>query len=163
MTQPTKRMGELLVDHQLITSRQLEEALAEQRSSKEFLGAILVRLGFINTETLLHALSEQCGIPMEHVSPDQADWQLIKQFPASLFSAGTCFPIRVDDSSVTVAIADPLNAWALSEVEQFTGLKRVKPVLVPQEELRLLLSAYQQRLLRNITSRLGDDGGPKAK
>lgn len=156
---PVKRVGELLVEHRLITPGQLEQALAEQRSSKEFLGAILVRRGFIEAETLLQALSEQFGIPMEHVSVDQMDWRIIKQFPASLLSAGACFPIRVDEVSVTVAIADPLNAWALSDVERFAGLKQVKPVLVPEEELRLLRRAYQQQLLRNITSQLSDDAG----
>lgn len=160
MTQrPAKRVGELLVEQRLITPTQLEQALTDQRSSKEFLGAILVRRGVIKAETLLRVLSEQFGIPMEHVSVDQVDWGLVKQFPASLLSAGTCVPIRADEASVTVAIADPLNAWALSDVERFTGLKQVKPVLVPEEELRRLMRAYQRQLLRNITSHLSDDAG----
>ena len=161
--QPAKKVGELLVEQHLITPFQLEQALAEQRSSKAFLGAILVRRGFIKAETLLHVLSEQFGIPTEHVSADQVDWRIVKQFPASLLSAGTCFPIRADEISVTVAIADPLNAWALSDFERFTGIKQVKPVLVLPEELQTLLCAYQQRLLRNITSQLSDDAGHKTQ
>ena len=160
MTQPgrpTKRLGELLMEQRLIISGQLEQALREQRSSKELLGAILVRLGFIKAEALLKVLSEQFGIPLEHVSIERVDWSVAQQLPSSLLSGSTCFPIRADETSITVAIADPLNAWALSDIQRFAGIRKVKAVLVLPEELQLLFQTHQQRLLRSITSRLNDD------
>ena len=161
-TKPNK-LGQLLLSRGLLSEERLLAAMQQQAVDHRFLGAILLERRWVTPEQLLPVLSEQFGIPTEHVSADQVDWRIIKPFPASLLSAGSCFPIRADEVSVTVAIADPLNAWALSDMERFTGIKYVKPVLVLQEELQLLLRAYQQRLLRNITSQFIDDAGHKTQ
>ncbi|MBI4323133.1 MAG: MSHA biogenesis protein MshE, partial [Candidatus Omnitrophica bacterium] len=59
----TKRLGELLMDKGLISAGQLEHALQEQRTSGEFLGAILVRRKWVKEGDLLSTLGEQMGIP----------------------------------------------------------------------------------------------------
>ncbi|MBI4343455.1 MAG: hypothetical protein HY601_01395, partial [Candidatus Omnitrophica bacterium] len=94
------------------------------------------------------------GMPREPLALDRVDWSVIKQFPASAFSGGKCFPIRADAESVTVAIANPLEAWALSAVEQSTQYRKVKPVLISDRELATLLQAYRQRSVQSITDRL---------
>lgn len=159
---PTKRLGEMLVERGLITPLQLEQALAEQRSTKEFLGAILVRLKLIRPDVLLKALSEQSGIPYESLTAARVNWEVVKQFPTSVFSSGKCFPIRADAESVTVAIADPLDAWALSTVEKSAGFRTVKPILVLEQELQQVLREYRQRSLKAIEARF-DHGDDKTK
>ena len=154
---PTKRLGELLVERTLITQAQLEQALTQQRSTKEFLGAILVRLGFIQPEGLLTMLSQQFNMPHEPLPVERVNWTIAKQFPASMFSDGKCFPIRADADSVTVAIANPLDAWALSAVEKVAGFRKVKPVLVLERELQDTLRAYRQQSLNTIEERFNDD------
>lgn len=152
--EPSRRLGEILIARRLITPQQLEQALSQQRSTKEFLGAILIRMGLIRSETLLTTLSEQFGIPHESVSPDRIDWAVVKQFPASALAGRLCFPLRADAESVTVAIANPLDAWSLSAMEQASGFRKITPVLVLEAELRALQQAYQERLLRNIQAHL---------
>jgi len=156
---PTKRLGELLVQRKLISSGQLEQALLQQRTTGEFLGAVLIKMGAIKPEALLATLSEQFGIPYELLTVDQINWDVVKQFPASVLSGGKCFPIRADEGSVVVAIANPLDAWALSAMEQVSGFRAVKPVLVLEETLQRILRAHQQRALRLIATQLGDHGG----
>ena len=80
--QAPRRIGELLMERRLITQRQLDEALSQQRASKEFIGEILVRLGFVKPEALLAVLSERYNIPHEPLTVDRVDWELVKQFPA---------------------------------------------------------------------------------
>ena len=155
---PNVRIGQLLVKRGLITFQQLEQALAHQRTTKAFLGTILVEKGFITQEALLQVLSEQFGIPREHVALDQVDWSAVKSFPASVLAEGKCFPLRADAESVTVAIANPLEAWTLSALEQSAQFRQVRPVLVSQQELASLLQEYRQRSLRSITTRLSDHG-----
>ena len=152
--EPTRRIGEILIARHLITPQQLEQALSQQRSTKEFLGAILIRMGLIKPDTLLATLSEQFGIPQETVSPDRIDWTVVKQFPASILAERLCFPLRADAESVTVAIANPLDAWSLSAMENASGFRKIKPVLVLEAELRLLQQAYQERSLRDIQAHL---------
>lgn len=157
--QPAKRLGELLVARRLITPAQLQEALRQQEATKEFLGAVLVRTGLIKAEALLTTLSEQFGIPHESLSPERVDWTVVGQFAASALADGRCFPIRADEQSVTVAIVNPLDAWALSAVEQAARFRTVKPVLVLERELHQVMQAYRQKLARSITAQLkGHDG-----
>ena len=156
--QAPKRIGELLMERRLITQEQLDEALSQQRVSKEFIGEILIRLGFVTPEALLAVLSARYHIPHESLRVEQIDWSVVKQFSFSRLSQGKCFPIRADAESVTMAIANPLDAWALSSIERMTGMRRVNVVLVLEQELQRALRAYQQQSLRVLQSNLDDHG-----
>ena len=160
-SQPAKRLGELLVQRHLITQAQLEQTLLQQRTSKEFLGAIVVRMGLIKPEALLATLSEQFGIPHESLRSERVDWSIAKRFPKSALSEGRCFPIRMDAESVTVAIANPLDAWALSAIEQAAGFRKVKAVLVLEKELQDVLARYHQQSLQAIEAQLKHDDKTK--
>jgi hypothetical protein len=59
---------------------------------------------------------------------------------------------------VTVAIANPLDAWSLSGMEKAAGFRTVKPVLVLEQELQQVFQRYRQQLLRHIESRLDQNG-----
>ena len=156
---PAKRIGELMVERGLVTREQLDHALAEQRLTKEFLGTILVREGYVTPNGLLSALSERFGIPHESLRLERVDWGVAKQFPSSALADGKCFPIRANDESVTVAIANPLDLGMLSGIERVAGFRRVQPVLVLEQELQTVLKAYQQQVLRGIIqNELGTDG-----
>ena len=155
---PTKRLGELLVQRHLIAPEQLKQVLLEQRSTGQFLGTILLRLGLITPEALLATLSEQFGIPCEPLPLDRVDWAIAKQFPASALSSGTCFPIRTDGASVTVAIANPLEVWGLNALEKALGFRKVRPVLVLEQELQRVVQAYRQHALQAIKTRLENYG-----
>jgi len=54
-----KRLGEMLVEEDLVTSEQVEAALVEQRRSYDFLGRILLRFGFIDDTALQMCLRKQ--------------------------------------------------------------------------------------------------------
>ena len=155
---PTQRLGDLLMAKGYVTGPQLEQALAQQRVSRAFLGAILVHLGFVQPDRLLQTLSEQFGIPCESLTPEQVDWPAVESLPPAVFASLDGFPIRADAESVTVAIANPLEVWVLSAVEQVVGFRTVKPVLVLTEQLRRVQQAYRERSLRRITSQLDDHG-----
>ena len=149
-----KRLGELLVDRGLITRGQLERALALQRSRKTFLGQILIEEGWVGQEALRDALAEQFGMPVEPLDPGAVDWAVVEQFPTAALAAGRCFPIRATEETVTVALANPLDAEALSAVERRSGFREVRPVLVLERELEAVIQAWHQRSLRLVTDRL---------
>ena len=152
--QPAKRIGELLVERGLVSQRQLEDALARQRATGEFLGAILLKQQVIQPKALLEAIAEQFGISYESIDPVRMDWSATKLFPPSQLSDGNWFPIRADAVSVTVAIANPLDAAALSAAQRAAGAHMVKPVLVLEHELRAVIKAYREQALRALAARL---------
>jgi len=158
---PTKRIGELLVQHGLISEGQLAQALTEQRASKQFLGAILVQRGWIQPQALLEALSEQFGMRYESLAPGQVDWRMTAQFPPSVLKEGKCFPIRATEECVTVALANPLDAELLSAFEKVAKFRKIEPVLVLESELQAVCQAYRHRALQAIEERLAHhDGDP---
>lgn len=142
----------------LLRPEQLEQALQQQRSSGELLGAVLLQMRFIQPEVLLTTLAEQFGMAHERLRPEQVDWAVVEQFRASALSSGSVFPIRADAESVTVAIANPLDVGALSAIEKAAGFRTVKPILVLEEDLRSVQQAYRQRSLRKIASQLDPHG-----
>ena len=152
--QPARRLGELLRERGMITQGQLEHALAQQRSTGEFLGTLLLKLGVVTEQQLLEALSEQFGIPCEHLELEQVDWSLAKQFAPSALEGGKCFPIRATEHSITVAIINPLDALALSAMEKAAGMRAVKPVLVPERDLLAVQKEHTRQTLQLLQQRL---------
>ena len=153
----TKRIGELLVERGLIGPAQLDQALARQRSTGEFLGAILIGMRAISEQALLEAMSLQFGIPHEPLRPSQVDWTVARQFPPSALAEGNAFPIRADANAVTVAIANPLDAWTLSLLEGAASRRAVRPVLVLASELQAVVREHQRQTLRAIEARLNGE------
>lgn len=129
----------------VITERQRDHALELQRQTKELLGAVLVRRGWVSEDQMCEALAVQFGLARVRVTPASVDWTAADHLPVSVMARGTCFPIRHDRASLTVAIADPLNAWLASEVEREARGRRVQWVLATTEEITEAIRQYQSR------------------
>jgi len=134
----------------LITSEQLKVALAEQRKTNEFLGKILLKNNLIKERDLLEVLSEQFNIPHVSLKYKYLDWRLAKQFSLALILDYKCFPIAKDEWSVTIAITNPLDVWALKKAEGETGGLKLKLVLVSEEDMNEFIQRYQQCLKKQI-------------
>ena len=143
-------LGDLLINKGLITAVILEEALREQKSSGDFLGAILVKRGRIREEDLLKVLSEQFGIPLVNFKIEPIDWNITMRFSSALVLDYHCLPFREDDSGITVAIQNPLDALAVSRAEKEAKNVRVKLVLASAKDMRIAEDAYRHRLGQKI-------------
>lgn len=153
MASAGKRLGELLVDEGLLRPWQVELALQEQRLTGEFLGAVLVRKGWITQGILLRVLAEQAGVPYVHLDHEEVDWSLARRIPHALLEGHHCFPLRMDKWVVTVAIADPLDVWTISQLEHEFPSRKVQFVLASEQEIRSALqrSSYQARQARDVS------------
>ncbi len=145
MGNKAKRLGELLVKKGVLTPTQLNIALERQRSTREFLGAILMRLGWLTEEALLKTLAEQFVIPYVRQEDEAIDWNAAKRFSSALLMDHHCFPLRMDGQTVTVAIANPLDVWAISELEKKAGFRKIQLVLMSTQEILALLKEFQRR------------------
>ena len=116
MERATKRLGELLVEKGLITEKQLEQALEEQKKTGKLLGRVLVDLGFVKDEDILSVLGAQTG--MEEVDLTNLDVppQLLEKVPGPLAKAYKIVPIRMEGNTLVVAMGDPLNIQALDDL-----------------------------------------------
>jgi type IV pilus assembly protein PilB len=151
MERQQKRLGEILMAKGLITNEQLNDALDEQKKTKEFLGTILIKREWIKENDLLRALSEQFQIPFMSLKDKYIDWEFVKEFSPSLILDYKCIPIKKDDWSVTVAINNPLEAWVLQKAEEEARGLKVKFILALQEDINEIIQRYQQYMRGNIT------------
>ncbi|MFH1190252.1 MAG: hypothetical protein V1682_06130 [Candidatus Omnitrophota bacterium] len=152
-----KKIGEMLLGRGLITDMQLKSALEEQRRTKEFLGALLLRKRQIKPADLMAVLSEIFKIPCMSMKNVYVNWNLIKTFSASLVLDYKCIPVKKDENSITVAIVNPSDVWALKRAEEETGGFKLKLVLIPQDEADEVVRLYKQRIKGNIIGGLGEN------
>ena len=128
------RLGDLLVAEGLITEEQLAKALAEQKHPEE-LGSTLLRLRFIFEEQLVGFLSRQYGIPSIAVSKLEIDPELLALVPVAIARTYEVLPIKRHGTSLTLAMADPTNIFAIDNVAFLTNL-HVTPVVASQAAIR---------------------------
>ena len=160
MKASSKRLGEILIEKGLITQKQLEDALKEQKASGEFLGNILIAMGWINKESLSEGLAEQFGIPLVELKNQNIDVEMVHRFSSSIIVDYQCFPIREDEESVTVAIINPLNALAISKIEEAVKPRKVNFVMVGEEDIKQAIQNYRQTVSDGIQSLLKKDKNP---
>lgn len=145
-----ERLGELLMARGMLTQAQLETALRLQQGSNEFLGVLLVRQGYVTESGLYDVLSEQFGMARVPLEPHTIDWELAAQFPPILLIDNRCFPIARDEHAITVAVANPLDAWIVSEVENWARGDTLKLVLATPREIAAMARELQRRMLQRL-------------
>ena len=112
------RVGKLLVGANLITEQQLREAQAVQRQKGSGrLTSTLVKMGFIQEEKLLGFLSQQYRVPAVDVKAEAIDRNVIKLVPLELVKKHAILPLKRIGSTLTVAMADPTNVFALDDLK----------------------------------------------
>ena len=95
-----KRLGELLVEKGLITPKQLDQALERQRSTREFLGAILISGGWVGEERLLRSVADQFEVSFIRMEEEWVDWDVVLRFLEPLIVEHRCIPLRMDAGEV---------------------------------------------------------------
>lgn len=147
-----KKIGDILIAKGLITEEQLQEALTQQRKNKKFLGEILIENYSIIEDDLLKVLSEQFDIEVVSLKNKYIDWNFVKGFSSSLILDHKCFPVKTDERTLTIAIINPLDVWALKKSEDESKGLKVIWVLVSQKDMQEVIQKYQQYIRGNISN-----------
>src|SRR5215813_6839267 len=138
-----RRLGDLLVAEGLVKEEQLRQALAEQKGKTDKLGSILVRLGFISEEQLIGFLSRQYGIPSITLNNLDIDGETLRLVPAHIAKKYEVVPVKRIGGTLTLAMGDPTNIFALDDVAFMTNLQ-ILPVVAPQAALRRALDKHYE-------------------
>ncbi len=129
-----RRLGEMLLERRLIEAEDLERGLELQRERGDKLGKILVDLGFVALRDVLAALSEQLGVPLATLDSPPPAAPEIEGLSARFLRQCRVFPLALDDSTLTIAMADPLDFETAAAVRGFCGLK-VRTALAAEQEI----------------------------
>jgi len=127
-SEPYLRLGDRLVASGLITQDQLRIALERQKQTGEFLGEIVVSLGFAPASAVGKELEDATGFPYVDLGDQPVDLTVARQVQESIARTRKALPFKEDNGAVYIAMADPLD---LVTADQFKGVfrKRVVPCL----------------------------------
>lgn len=135
------KLGEILVRENLITSQQLREALDYQRNSGGRLGSNLIKLGIISDEVITSVLSRQYGVPSINLELFHIDEETVKLISQEVAMKYTVLPISKVGSTLTLAMADPTNVFAMDDIKFMTGLN-VEPVIASEASIQIAVAKY---------------------
>lgn len=141
----TKRIGDLLVERGLISEDQLQAVLEEQTRTGQRLGQILLARKLISEEQLVDIITTRLDIPRISLENIVIDPHVIEAVPLSLARKHTLIPVVRIGSTLTVAMADPLDIIALDELKYVTSLRINRAVSTKSSILQAIDQFYSLR------------------
>ncbi|MBI4466780.1 MAG: type IV-A pilus assembly ATPase PilB [Acidobacteria bacterium] len=135
------RLGEILIKEKLITQEQLHQALDAQKKQGGRLGATLVKLGMISDEEITGVLSRQYGVPAINLSYYEVDPAVVKLVPQETAVRYQVVPLSRVGSTLTIAMVDPTNVFAMDDIKFMTGLK-VEPVVASENAIMEAITKF---------------------
>jgi general secretion pathway protein E len=144
-------IGQIFIERGLIAAEDLDRALELQRERRgEKLGKILMDMGYIAQRDLLLALSVQLGLPIAQLNAPPSAPELEGMSPRFLRQS-LIFPVAIEGSSLTLAMADPLDFETINAVHTFSRLE-VSPQLAGEQEILDAIDRYYNEDLRETAS-----------
>ena len=158
MSQQRIRLGDLLVEHKLISEGQLQAALEEQKKSGRKLGRVLIENGYVKEDTLLNLLSSQLKVPFVDLGVYQFQTEISKLIPETLARRYRVLALEEKGDSILVGMADPTNIFAYDEVVRVLK-KPVSLAVVKESDLLHAIDKVYQREdeLKSLASELGEE------
>jgi type IV pilus assembly protein PilB len=135
------KLGEILVRENLISAQHLREALDYQREHGGRLGYNLVKLGLVTDDMITAVLSRQYGIPSVNLDLFQIDESVLRLIPQEVAQKYSVIPLSRVGASLTLAMVDPTNVFAMDDIKFMTGLN-VEPVVVAEVSIQQAIAKY---------------------
>src|ERR1700754_112906 len=135
------KLGEILVRENLISPQHLREALDYQREHGGRLGFNLVKLGLVSDDMITAVLSRQYGIPSVNLDLFNIDPSVLSLIPQEVAQKHSVLPLSRVGATLTLAMVDPTNVFAMDDVKFMTGLN-VEPVVVAEGSVQQAIAKY---------------------
>jgi len=163
MPPPQKiRLGDLLIEQNLLTQDQLKQSLEQQKLTGRKLGRIFVESGYVTEQGIAEALARQLRIPFVDLRQFTAKPDLVKllpEAPARRFRALVL--AQLPDGRLQVGLSDPTDLQAYDEITRLTKREIELAVVVESQLLATIDRLYHRTeeisgLAKELTAELGD-------
>src|SRR5438309_5601758 len=159
----SQRLGDLLVKEKVISPEQLDQAIKAQKASNCRLGSALVKLGFLTDEDVTNFLSRQYGVPAINLSYFEIDPSVVKLIPFETAKRYQILPLSRVGASLTIAMVDPTNVFAMDDIKFMTGFN-IEPVVASessiQEGIEKAYGSSNQEDLEQVMQSMTELGEP---
>src|ERR687887_870794 len=135
------KLGEILVRENLISPQHLRQALDYQREHGGRLGYNLVKLGLVSDDTITAILSRQYGVPSVNLELFDIEDSVIRLIPREVADKYSVLPLSRVGATLTLAMVDPTNVFAMDDIKFMTGLN-IEPVVVSEASVQEAIAKY---------------------
>jgi type IV pilus assembly protein PilB len=135
------KLGEILVRENLISPQHLRQALDYQREHGGRLGYNLVKLGLVSDDTITAVLSRQYGIPSVNLELFDIEDSVIRLIPQEVAQKYSVLPLSRVGATLTLAMVDPTNVFAMDDIKFMTGLN-IEPVVVAEASVQQAIARH---------------------
>jgi len=135
------RLTEILIKNKILTPEQLEQALKIQKEKGGKLSEIIINLKFVKENELISALSEGLNFPLIDLKRFRLNQDIVKIIPVNIARHYQIIPVSKIGDVVTLAMADPLNIFAIDHVESLTGYK-INPIISSSQDIIAAIDAF---------------------
>lgn len=116
-------IGEVLKEYNYINDEQLNQALeVQKRDRRKRLGQILIELGFVTETQVIEALGKRLNLPVINAIAFPVEIDAVSKIPKDLALKYNMIGIKVENSTLSVAMSDPLNFYAIEDIRQLTKM-----------------------------------------
>jgi type IV pilus assembly protein PilB len=156
------KLGELLLKENMVTPMQLQDALNHQKTNGGKLGKAFVALGYVRDEDITSLLSRQYGVPSINLDHFEVDPAIIRIIPADTARKYQILPLSRSGATLTIAMADPTNVFAMDDIKFMTGYN-VEPVVASETAIEDAIEKYygssRSLQLKDMAAALSGGGG----
>jgi MSHA biogenesis protein MshE len=164
MARPEKiRLGEILIQQNLLSAEQLDRALAEQKRTGRKLGRVFIDSGFVTEKQISEALARQLAIPFIDLSAYNINAQDVQKLPEAQARRFRALVLEDKGHTFLIGMADPSDLFAYDEITRV--LKRDIELAVVQESalLQVVDRTYRHTSeISNLALELEQDLGENA-
>jgi hypothetical protein len=142
------RLDQILLRMGAVSDEQIRKALLRQKSRGGKLGSNLLYYRFVTEDQMVQALAEQFAVSGVRLSGCEIPEDVVKRIPVKVAEEHVALPFRFDreKGELHVAIADPENGEALSQLRRASGAPRVVLHIAPESWiLSKIASLYHGR------------------
>ena len=160
-----KTIVNILLKSKRLKAAEIENALKIQKEKGTPLRHVLIEEGLISEEELLSLLSKHLYIPIIHLSKFKVDPAIIELIPEHIARQYSLAPLSRIGNNLTVAMADPLNVFALDDLKMLTGCD-IDIILSPQDEIIRVIDAHYRSEFKDVQQAIEDvqqGEGPELK
>lgn len=152
------RIGDLLIQHEIITEAQLEYALQEQKLSGAKLGRTLIDLNFVDEDKMLELLSVQLGIPFLRLKEYSFNHEVTQRLPETTARRYRAIALQEVDGAMLVGMADPTDIFAYDDITNALHQPITLAVVRESELLESLDMLYRRTdEIVSLAEELGDE------
>lgn len=149
------RLGDILVNQNVITQEQLEQGLKSQKGSGRKLGETLVDERICTEEAIAKALSAQLHIEMVDLSGIDIPEEIIKLVPSNIVKKYQAIPYMFDPDNMNVlkiAMSDPMDMVAIDDFTIVTNMQLEPVVSTPRQIMLAIDKAYGTADVMNVAN-----------